>query len=307
MPGASPLKADHYELKVQTSPEWRFYNPSIVRLSPKEYLIAFREANLSYCYQSLTMAQQQLLTGMLPYFNSYIWFAKVGPRYYKAKTIEAKKPGINDSFAQGQGVKSNGLEDPRLFLGKKNLYLITGYVDRHHHNKLSLFTLNKQTFKQTRVVILDSFQTREKNWLIFKEEKDNKLLAVYSQEPHIIVEIDAISGKVEKKHSTPIPTELKGARGSCNPILVGDKYLAMAHFRSGFNYEHIFYTFETHAPYRVDRVSARFILDKNRKGDIEFAMAMMIVGRNMHITYGEQDCFSKVAIISLKNVKDLFG
>lgn len=286
---------------------FRFYNPCAALDHQGHVILAMRYCDFTFCSK---LSQVRFIFGPL---TSKIFIAVAGPRYHlTAPNLNLRELKLDANIPKSRWFR--GFEDPRLFCGKTNVFCLTSFRNKENSFKLLLATLDmfflstsEAVLPKNQVVLQADWLARdEKNWLIFKETPARKLLAVYSVFPHVIVEIDPTSGQTKKAFETSHGLEsLRGARGSCNPIGIGNQYLAVAHFRQGHMFQHVFYTFSTRSPYEITGVSRKFIFNRQRRGSfshIEFAMALVLIGQNIHITYGESDCYCKVAIAPLNNI-----
>ena len=166
----------------------------------------------------------------------------------------------------------------------------------------------------------------QKNWMPLNIH--NELHFVYSVNPHVILKFDKQSGRCHKIASTwncNLSDELRGGSQiirvtkwnlrsrSClntSPHYKAEElYLGVLHKRdSTFEYMTYIYAFETKHPYRVKYITDSFVFGEygSHSRRIQFAAGLARVVQNdrayLYITYGENDCTSKVCVLLEEDV-----
>jgi len=170
---------------------------------------------------------------------------------------------------------------------------------------------------------------KQKNWMPFFYE--NKLMFIYNVNPHTILECDTNTGQCIKKyqtHNTQLPNNIRG--GSCAiklagvnlPILLhhespqmnkskgvmnhpSDFYVVASHVqRASHRYVTQFYAFESNPPFKIIAMSDDFVFDEDKditRPTIQFASGLEQVDDFIIVTFGEDDCDSKICKIPLSD------
>jgi hypothetical protein len=234
----------------------RFYNPGLLRLPDGRWLLAYR-------YHST-----------LPSAASRIAIAVLGG--------SATTPGQQVLLPLPSGEEHQ--EDPRLFWHNGAVWLcyVEAYGYRGHWTcGLRLVRLYEDSTLGWRVdheVPLgygNNLKGREKNWQFFSHE--GCLHFVYSLSPHVVVEINDITGEVIKEHRTE---GISGwgfgtLSGGTPPILVktGDDshYLSVFHSAEPHptrtrRYNASVYRFEATAPFAIRECSTPFLWGSEADG-----------------------------------------
>lgn len=154
-------------------------------------------------------------------------------------------------------------------------------------------------------------KNHEKNWMPFFH--NDRLHFIYSVEPHVILECDTETGfcnEVYKTSNSDINNEL---RGSSQPRLYVDEngeksFVTITHWRtSNISYLTQAYKFEAKPPFKITGMSPTFIFDDvktKNKSSIQFVSGFEIKDDIAYITYGEQDCDSKLFKVEMKKLMD---
>lgn len=279
----------------------RVYNPCIGSDGRGGYVLSARATTLHKCGSTAAWLWQALTRRNV---ESRLVIGRVGPRFYRQSKIAVTELAPVETMLGCP--KWFGFEDPRILSLGGVVYLLAAFRDSECMYRMCLFVLEGTSVKRQIVLTSDLSKTHEKNWMPFKAV-GKRLLAVYQSAPHTIVEIDTVTGVTEVAFQTPNRTaRLDGARGSCSPIPVGSQYLAMVHWRgkgaAALQYTHQFYTFEKKAPYRVTSTSEPWVFNHAGKMHIEFACGMIVIGKDLVITYGEEDCHSRAAVLPVARV-----
>lgn len=279
----------------------RVYNPCIGSDGRGGYVLSARATTQHKCGSTAAWLWRAITKRKV---MSSLVIGQVGPRFYKqAKIAVTELAPVTNILGCPMWF---GFEDPRIVNLGGVVYLLASFRNKDCISQMCLFVLEGTHVKRQIEIASPSPKTHEKNWMPFKAV-GKRLLAVYKSAPHTIVEIDTVTGGSKIAFQTPNKTaQLDGARGSCSPIPVGSQFLAMVHRRgkgAAFHeYTHQFYTFEKKAPYRVTSTSDSWVFNHTGKMHIEFACGMIVIGKDLVITYGEDDCYSRAAVLPLTKV-----
>ena len=175
----------------------------------------------------------------------------------------------------------------------------------------------------------------QKNWMPFTVGKsssnnliDDDLHFVYSVNPHVILKFDKVSGDCHKIASTWNCNLSEDLRGGSQIIRVTkwnprskngltgelryypeELYLGVLHKRdSTFEYMTYIYAFEVKYPYRVKYITDGFVFGEygSHSKRIQFAAGLARIISDdcayLYITYGENDCMSKVCVLKEEDV-----
>lgn len=149
--------------------------------------------------------------------------------------------------------KTFHVEDPRLFIFNNKLYL--SYTDGY---QMAQAEINSETLQAKESFYIDKPHKNrtEKNWTFF--ESENKLLSVYSINPHTIFEIDG--NKFTEKYNERFTHawHYGELRGGTTPIKYGDNYISFFHSSLDIKYKGMpgkqyfmgAYIFDGKAPYK---------------------------------------------------------
>ena len=173
----------------------------------------------------------------------------------------------------------------------------------------------------------------QKNWMPFVY--DDQIHFVYSVNPHLILRYEGGKCiKVAETENNKLSSELrggsqivrvtkwnlrfnpripfkKGSRSGIDPIVYTPEelYLGVLHTREGTHqYSTYIYAFETRPPFKVKYISHPFVFGEKgcRSKRIQFASGLArIIESNvayLHITYGENDCTSKLCVMKEEDV-----
>jgi hypothetical protein len=231
---------------------------------------------------------------------------------------EHKKIRITDfgfDFRNYNGSLENGMEDSRSFWYQNEHWCIVssiGYKQQKDMNKtvISIFSTKNPT---------DSFRLLEdpkntgmcqKNWSPFVYKK--KLYCEYSLDPHIIYKIDTENGFV--KHSIestntykfPFDTSLLKSGGPPSILVTHfseNFYLGIGHVKTKtVEYYQFFYMFQSYPPFHIVGSSNLFKLDNKEK--IQFVTGLSIEEDNVFVSYGIDDCTSKISRFSIYEINE---
>jgi hypothetical protein len=96
-------------------------------------------------------------------------------------------------------------------------------------------------------------------------------------------------------------------RGGAPPIYICGlhTYVGIGHTRpkNGSDYLHFFYAFAPDPPFQLTAISKFFKLGGTER--IQFAAGLSMDKCQVYVSYGVDDCFSRIATFSLRSVVDL--
>lgn len=209
-------------------------------------------------------------------------------------------------------VYANGIEDPKLFLYKDEEWCIGSSLGSKHQlnpciNSMCIFKIiNPQdTFKILTPPSWVNPDQRQKNWSPF--EWNGKLLCEYTINPHVILEINPVTGVTDEfSRSGSISddiTQLTSMRGGAPPIRINDKiYLGIGHTHpsKSSGYVHFFYIFESSPPFKIINISKTFKMDAIET--IQFAAGISLYDDYIYVSYGVNDCSNRISRYKLNDI-----
>lgn len=165
----------------------------------------------------------------------------------------------------------------------------------------------------------NSNEAHQKNWIYFIY--DNKLYCVYSIYPHIIIEIDIISGKVISEYKTFFDVYKKWKcgipRNGTPPILYNNYYYSFFHSSLPWKYPKRqyfmgWYKFNCKPPFNIIDISEMPVLCGNEKDKrilvnqsplVVFPCGAIIDKNNFVVSFGINDERSGYIKIPIKDIK----
>lgn len=224
-----------------------------------------------------------------------------------------------------------GFEDPRSLINDNEIYVISN----HHTNTdcktemwLNIFNMVDLNFTMSNVqqispnssvkltidfdklpnlTLKDDKYNHQKNWIPFLS--NNELFLVYSVNPHTVLKCDVDTGECNvfsKTYNKNLPNNI---RGGSQARLYNGAYYALTHKRKGDQYSTQIYRFNSKYPFNVTGITDDFTFNDVEYKDklhIQFVSGFDIINEDnkdiAYITYGEQDCHSKLCKISMKNI-----
>lgn len=281
---------------------FRTYNPSIFSLDETNCYYVYRLCNFALCpgtrnqwnarYRDRTISHTVIE-------NPHGGLAIIKhPRLDQIFVDQDEKRGGGRNFEQGG-------EDALPFVIGNKLMLEDGLTE------ISPKRILKLQYE-------DGCHRDQKNWMPFTVRcngskthigENEKLHFVYSVNPHVIL-------KFEKDgHCSQIIRVTKWNPGYHSHLksepryFPEELYLGVLHKRdSTFEYMTYIYAFETKHPYRVKYITDSFVFGEygSRSRRIQFAAGLARVVKNhctyLYITYGENDCSSKLCILKEEDV-----
>lgn len=311
--------------------EYKAYNPSVVKVR-NGFLYTYRVSNFTNC-KSASMFSNPFtnvkLTAPTDGFDSKLMIK------YEGRNAEIKlaKPVGNSVNC------SSGLEDVRpIVIGDQviltgsmrtgrncmsEMWLaklsINALIELVPHMAKHTITLNSNDAVKLRMtdpndtIGVDKQIVPEKNWMPF--EKDGALHFVYSVNPHIVLRCNLETGdcaKIAESYNEKVP---KTIRGGGQVKYYKGQWLGIGHTRQTTNsYVSHFYTFSDDDNFTVTGVTPPFAFDDQEdtiKTLIQFAAGLEFredtqddgsIKTTALVTYGEQDCVSKVCEIPVDEI-----
>ena len=317
---------DRKELRSKLLPEHQLYgvfNPSIIyRPYNKDYVIFFRVSSFVSCSDNINLSppyHSVIYQGILDEKNRVSNLELVDLPYETMKYCTGGDPQPN-----------NGVEDPRVFLFRKELWVAANANgSRKTHECVPLMCIWKMsdprnTFRYIKTPrSLGSDNQSQKNWAPF--EWNGELLFEYSVNPHIILRTNIESGKtiiIYKSEDTNKP-KLSGG-GAAIAVYIGKRkyFLNIAHlwlpvgnwleiFKSYYSegrmynrdYYHYFYLFEAEPPFRIVFMSDAFkIAGGSEKVQFAGGCTYNSDQNKIVISYGKKDCDTAFAFYDIKDI-----
>lgn len=216
------------------------------------------------------------------------------------------------------GCRSQGIEDPRIFMFKKELYFscalrnpecgVDTYIGKlnKNFNELEYIYQVECTFDNAK---------EQKNWNFFME-KDGEMYFSQCLEPHTIVRIDS-DGSAYKVYETSSECVRKRypkkfhLRGGSRVVKISDDFLiGIGHVCKGKlykTYSHLFYIVKNTEPYEIIKLSEEFCFPDDIKfgcSHIQFCSGLEYIYElnELWISFGTRDKYSYLAKVSLDDV-----
>jgi hypothetical protein len=207
-----------------------------------------------------------------------------GTRISSSKEIEVLIPKKRESRVQD-------LEDMRLFKYKNTLYAFgtTYEYGPHDHPSQVLCRFKDHTIVSI-VPLTYKSDIVQKNWCPFVYK--NKLVAIYSYEPFILLEINPENGECTEYMKLDQPMFMKDFRGSTSPVKKGDKYYQLVHsvyFKDTRKYIHRMITYNEDM--KVLTISQPFYFENM---SIEYSLGLGYDGTTFYVHYSSMDNSSTI-------------
>jgi predicted GH43/DUF377 family glycosyl hydrolase len=200
----------------------------------------------------------------------------------------------------------NGIEDIRLFIWNDSIWGIGASLAwQGHAYKISPTLIKIENCKITKFYELNSNFSKdvEKNWTPLV--KDNKLYLLYSLDPMVVFQFVGSKLALVKSHSASSIKKLKIHGGTPAIKFLGGSFLGVAHklplilFGQLF-YRHFFYLLDK--DFNLKMVSREFALEKF---GIEFPCGLILLGKNLLLSYGSMDNSARFIKIPKKEIVGL--
>jgi predicted GH43/DUF377 family glycosyl hydrolase len=298
------------KMSILTTPNQQMFNPSCF-VWKNEIYIAYRHSPYTFCKHILHTGQ---LVKNSVRTRNYIVIQKPDKSIVKVQYIKSDK--YKNCAEQ--------YEDPRPVIYADKLILVVNDPQQIKcKNKMVLLILSLQSLEKNisqiipeAVIPLVYPSNRiEKNWMPFVYLDD--FYFIYQINPHLILKCDIHTGICIKVAETRNSLITKGLRGG-TPVkrLNIDYYITFGHVKKkifGMKqiYTTIAYLFEAKPPFSIVKVSKEFFIDNDFekykfKNIIQFASGLEIFNGKIYLTFGHNDCTSKMLTISVANVLQLF-
>lgn len=297
-------------IRILTTPNQQMFNPSCFVWKDEMY-IAYRHSPYTFCKHLLHSGQ--IINNSQNIRNS----------------LFIQKP--NKSMVNVRYIKSNNYnncaeqyEDPRSIIYANKLILVVNDPQQMKcKNKMALLILSLQSLEQnisyiipeTVIPLLYPSSRIEKNWMPFVYQ--NELYFIYQINPHIILKCDINTGICTKVAETTNNLMTKGLRGGTPAKRLNDDYyITFGHVKKRiFGMKQIYttigYLFKAKPPFSIVQASREFLMDDDFetyrfKNIIQFTSGLEILHKNIYLTYGHNDCISKMLVIPVANIFKLF-
>ena len=302
-PRAETTRSMFEEIKLSTldtkldfeNEGFKIFNPSISKTS-QQHVMTFRCSNFTNCKSN----------SLLDRFSN---FKKLSKRNFKSHVVlrfEASRE-MRLIDVELEGSKFDALEDVRPLEFKQSL-ILTGSARDSNDRMRMMFGVydelrNRLSLKKLHIKNSEMLkeQRDEKNWMPFV--MNDELMFVYSVNPHVILRCEVESGECVEVHRKQydMPENIRGGHVAEHE---GD-YYGVVHTRVSANsYLTRFYKFDRN--FEIVGVTDPFTFSDKPKYDttqIQFASGILIEGDDVIVTYGEQDCESKVCVLKLKHLQ----
>ena len=219
----------------------------------------------------------------------------------------------SDNLCKDNTFKENGIEDPRLFTFKNELY-IYGHYRGNYNGVCKHIPIIYNIDRPSNIIYLsmNNMNNIEKNWMPF--EYQNDLYFEYSTNPHVILKCNTITGECIKVYESSatlknITLAIGGGAPAQKFIHKNIEYfLGISHTRTGLIWKNFFYIFNSTPPFNILKITDTFNILKNT--DIEFASGLIIIdNKTVIISEGVDDCYSIIVYFKLddilKTMKDI--
>ena len=309
---------------------YRIFNVSSSNYKDNRILLCFRLSNITKCSRRFRMNFSYDDNVV----KNYVLLADVDEKTLEITKYQKLFLPQNIQKLLQNSIYSNlvnkdpnwGVEDVRIIYDKDtDMLLFVGNLPVVHDYIQNIMYLGYgkkdengewQIIKETLLYPnFDSINKIQKNWIPILD--DGFLFFIYSIDPFIVVQCNPNTGSchivkyLEHIHNFNLKSN-ETLRGSTQGIKVDDKYYAVGHLTIEIGnqrkYQHFFMRFDS--SFKTIEFSQLFCFDEqlNYCTDIQFAMGLTYVKDldTFYITYGENDCDSKLYKISKENVDNLF-
>lgn len=279
---------------------WSAFNPSIAKNPQGEIAMAIRSSNY-------ILGPMQLYTSLTTGHDivNHVWFARLDD--------ELNVVSMDKLEVVGELSFKRGIEDARLFW-RDGAWHMTAVILEHGHTpiaRIGLFRLELNTMTAHFIEKYEGPDKKrvEKNWSVVAGEAVKEFDLIYG--PNSVYK----NGKVKQLKAAG---KHKNLRGGTQLIPWDDGYLSVCHITRKkhtkvFNsrtfsmenpdlrdYTHVFVVYNKDGSIRT--VSEEFIFGS---GAVEFASGVIEHNGNIVISWGHDDAWSWLAIISADSVRDM--
>lgn len=283
------------------------YNPTLFMHKGKMYKV-YRVSNFTYC------SPREYLYNVQPTVN-YIYIESPNKNIVHIDYLKHKRyPSCSEPY-----------EDPRAIVMENQLLLICNNPQIYKcKRKMVVLLINLETadldnnkkIQPDKIIPLTYDNANpmkvEKNWVPFVS--NHTLHFLYQINPQIVLTCDLKTGickKIIETHYHHLPTNI---RGGTPAVLHKDQYyLAAGHALQKIMFKKIyftfFYAFQTAFPFHIIGISKPFFMDKAHRGvldsNIQYASGLEIVNDIVHLTYGYNDCDSRMLTFHIKDLENI--
>jgi predicted GH43/DUF377 family glycosyl hydrolase len=295
--------------------KYAYYNPSIVKIKGQKY-IWIRKSSF-HCGQGSTIDGNvnQHLFGKLTDSNDLM--LETLTHFILPKDIYLWKHSHYKHFPN-ELTKYFGVEDIRLTYGEEqDILILTGsYPFKSPTQRIMKTALYYAELDYTSAIIsnekilapgfVNNLDKHVKN--IVPVFKGKKLYIIHTLYPFVLCEIDhntnTYSIVKEIKYKLPFKFDPKNqfVSGGSSLLPIGDFYLGIGHvtYFQPRSYKHFFYLLDKDC-HIISYTREPFCIDK-KFCKIQFAIGIVIEDNNVLISYGENDCHTKIHIYSLSSI-----
>jgi len=282
---------------LNTNEKFHVFNPSII-MDNNRLLVISRLSSVSNClpHTNNIYKRNDILnesTNMFKYKDSSSLLLK----WYDDSPLDYTI--FNNYKTDANNISTLGLEDPRLFHFKNEIWVYAHYrgvqQNTFIHNPI-IFPINNPN--NIIYLKLDGMSDTEKNWMPF--EYNEELYFEYSICPRIIIKCDINTGlctQIYKQiYINPLNKEVGGGAPS---VKIGDIFIGVAHTRENIinNYQKLiirknfFYIFQSKPPFNILGMSPVFDIESSNN-NIEFVSGLIVKDNSVILSVGIQDCYS---------------
>ncbi len=310
------IKLPQIQLKYKSN-SFRTFNPSITTLNGTP-LLTYRVSNSTKC---TNLPNKDAL---LSKFDKDIILNHIVIQIPKNSLLNGNFITIKTENVSSEGCVQ-GFEDPRSIISPdgKTLYLVVNNRSASKCNaEMWMIRLSTDIFSDPKVLKKEEYFAKDvvkmqmdkprigaqKNWMPFFLEnvKTDDMFFVYSVNPHIILRCNTKTGKCSTFAETFNPRLPTDIRGGSQIRFYNGRYIGLTHVRrNSESYITQAYAFSDQYPYEVEAITQPFIFDENDEFNnvlIQFVSGFEIIDDIAFITYGEQDCNSKLCKIPMKSL-----
>jgi hypothetical protein len=211
---------------------------------------------------------------------------------------------------------AQGFEDVRALVRGDDVLLVATAYNRQGVNQMHLLTLSTQdvlsegSIRARRVLplipdpSLAGPERRQKNWAPFLH--DDRLMFVYSVQPHQVLNCDELSGLCEIAHTVHTDLPIQDLRGGTNLQLVNGTYVGFLHTTKPLQYDTYLYAFSASPPFQpVSFLDQQIFWARDWPIElpyVEFSTGFAILdrpeGTYWIVSFGQNDSRPLIAIMS---------
>ncbi len=203
-----------------------------------------------------------------------------GTSITSSKEIQVLVPKQRESHVQD-------LEDMRIFYFNEKMYAFgTTFEYGPQNHPCQVVCAFDEHHNITRITPLNyKSDITQKNWCPFVYK--GKLVAIYSYDPFIILEINPDTGHCSELMNVEQPMHMKHFRGSTSPVQKGDRYYQLVHcvyFKDTRKYIHRWITYDSNM--RVVSIGNPFYFENM---SIEYSLGLGYDGTCFYVHYSSMD------------------